>query len=90
MVMMMWLDKKKYKKLVPLIGGFHTLLVFLKIIYKKYGCLGLDQWWVAGGAIVDGSVAQAIEGKHYYRGIGLHKQSMNALFKVQEREKFTN
>ena len=83
MVMMMWLDQKKYEKLVPLIGGFHTLLVFLKIIYKKYGCLGLDQWWVAGGAIMEGSVAQAIEGRHYYRGIGLHKQSMNALLRCK-------
>ena len=63
----------KYDKLIPLMGGFHMLLVFLKIMHKKYGCLGLDQWWVAGGAIKEKSVPKAIEGNHYYRGIGLQK-----------------
>ena len=64
MLMIMWLHQHKYKKLIPLIGGFHTLLVFLKIMYKKYGCLGLQQWWVAGGTIKEGSVSQAIEVRH--------------------------
>ena len=81
MSMIMWLYQEKYDKLIPLMGGFHMLLVFLKILHKKYGCLGLDQWWVAGGAIKEKSVQQAIEGKHYYRGIGLHQQSMNALLR---------
>ena len=50
-------------------------------MHKKYECLGLDQWWVAGGAIKEKSVPKPIEGKHYYRGIGLHKKSMNALLR---------
>ena len=70
MWMIMWLYQGKYDKLIPLMGGFHMLLVFLKIMHKKYGCLGLDQWWVAGGAIKEKSVPKAIEGKHYYQGIG--------------------
>ena len=81
--MIMWLHEQKYDKLVPLLGGFHLLLVYLKILYKKYGCLGFDQWWVASGAIKEKSVKQAIEGKHYYRGIGLHKQSVNALLRCK-------
>ena len=62
MYMIMWLQQQKYDRLIPLMGGFHLLL---KILYKKYGCLGIDQWWVVGGAIMEKSVKQAIEGKHY-------------------------
>ena len=31
-------------KKIPLLGGFHTLLVKLKILYKKYGLLGIGGW----------------------------------------------
>ena len=80
MWMIIWLYEKKYDKIIPLIGGFHTLLVYLKILFKKYGCLGLQQWWVVANAIQQGSVSQAIEGRHY-RGICLHKQSFNVLLR---------
>ena len=35
-VMIMWLYNGKYENVIPLIGGFHLLLVYLKILYKKY------------------------------------------------------
>ena len=69
------MHKYKYNKIIPLLDGFHTLLVYLKILYKKYGCLGLQGWWVDAGTIADGSVMQSIEGKHFARGIRMHKQS---------------
>ena len=77
----MWMHPDRYEKIVPLIGGFHTLLVNLKILYKKYGCFGLQDWWIDAGAIAEGSVTQAIEGKHYARGIRLHKQSFCVLMR---------
>ena len=36
--MTMWLHQGRYEKMIPLIGGFHTLLVHLKIFHKTYGC----------------------------------------------------
>ena len=83
MLMIMWLHEGKYDKIIPLIGGFHTLLVYLKVLYKKYACLSLAQWWVDANAIKEGSVSQAIEGRHYYRGIKLHKQSFKALLRCK-------
>ena len=77
----MWMHPDRYEKIVPLIGGFHTLLVNLKILYKKYGCFGLQDWWVDASAIAEGSVTQAIEGRHCARGIRLHKQSFCALMR---------
>ena len=75
------MHKYKYNKIISLLGGFHILLVYLKILYKKYGCLGLQDWWVDAGAVADGSVMSSIEGKHYARGIRMHKQSFCALLK---------
>ena len=43
-VMIMWLYNGKYENVIPLIGGFHTLLVYLKVLYKKNNCLGLHDW----------------------------------------------
>ena len=83
MLMIVWLHEGKYDKLLPLIGGFHTLLVYLKMLHKKYACLGFQQWWVDTNAIKEGSVSHAIEGRHYYRGIKLHKQSFNALMRCK-------
>ena len=34
----------KYENVIPLTGGFHKLLVYLKILCKKYNCLGLQDW----------------------------------------------
>ena len=44
MLMIMWLHERKYDKILPLIGAFHTLLVYLKVLYKIYACLGFAQW----------------------------------------------
>ena len=80
------MHKYKYNKIIPLLGGFHALLVYLKILYKKYGCLGLQGWWVDAGVIADGSVLQSIEGKYYARGIRMYKQSFCALLKCNCRK----
>ena len=79
-VMIMWLYNCKYEYVIPLIDGFHILLVCLKILYKKYNCFSLQDWWVDAGAIQEGSVCKTMEGKHQ-RGISLHKQSLNALLR---------
>ena len=86
MLIISWMNQEKYDKIIPLMGGFHTILVNLKILFKKYGCLGFKDWWVDAGAIAEGSVAQAIEGRHYYRSVRLHKQSFEALIRYRMRK----
>lgn len=80
MLMISWLNQERYDKIIPILG-FHTILVNLKILFKKYSCLGLSDWWVDAAAIADGSVAQAFEGRHYARTVRLHKQSFEALLR---------
>ena len=42
--MIKWLNKGQYDKIIPLLGGSHTLLVKLKNLHKKFGVLGLKRW----------------------------------------------
>ena len=57
-------------------GTDKTLIVKLKILYKKYGVLGLREWWVDSGAIVEGSSIKAAEGSHYFRSTELRNTSI--------------
>jgi hypothetical protein len=50
-------------------GGFHTLIINLKILQKKYDCLGMKQWWINASAIAESSANQAAEVRNYSRSI---------------------
>ena len=39
-----WLNEGLDDKIFRVLGGFHTLLVKLKIWHKKYGLLGMKDW----------------------------------------------
>ena len=79
LIMIKWLNEGLCDKIFPLLGGFHTLLVKLKILHKKYGLLGMKDWWVDSSVVTVGSVDKAAEGKHYCRSTRVHKQSFKAL-----------
>ena len=81
MLIISWLNQDAYEKMISLMGGFHTILVNLKILFKKYGCLGFKDWLVDAGAIADGSVAQPFEGRHYASSVRLKKKSFEALLR---------
>ena len=81
MLIISWLNQDAYDKMIPLMGGFHTILVNIKILFKKYSCLGFKDWWVDVVAIADGSVAQPFEGRHYARSVCLQKQSFETLLR---------
>ena len=82
-MMIKWIHEGKYDEVIPLLGGFHTLLVNLKILRKKYGFLGLKEWWIDSEAVQPGSADKADEGRHYFRSIRLHKQSFEALVRFR-------
>ena len=75
--MILWMHPSKYDKIVPLLGGFQSWLAYLMILYKKY--VALD-YKIDAGAIAESSVMQTIQGRHYVRGISLHKQSFCKIY----------
>eukprot|EP00794_Sanderia_malayensis_P006502 gene6502-7247_t len=92
MSQIIWKDSGKYDKVKCIMGGFHILLCSLKVLYKQYGVLGFREWWCQSNVIAQGSVDQALEGRHYSRSLRLHKQSFEAFirFKVSEMVISTN
>ena len=64
-------------------GGFHQLRVKQRLIYKRSNCIGIKEWCIDAGIIASGSVAQAIEGHHYYRCMHLHKECFDTLYQFR-------
>ena len=60
-VQIIWRHGETYKKVIPLMGGFHQLLVLMKIIYKRHGCIGYKKWFIDSKTIASGSADKAVE-----------------------------
>lgn len=56
---------EKYDKIISFLGSFHTQLCMTYTIYKRYKGSGTADVLVAAGDKADGSVDQALKGKHY-------------------------
>ena len=80
-------NPKKYSEIVPFLGPFHTQCVMMSAVYKRYKGSELGDVLVAGGVVAEGSVDQALKGKHYKRGLRclrlMYEALMSQLVKVQ-------
>ncbi len=56
---------QEYKNIIPFLGPFHTQGCMIYAIYKHYKGSGIAEVLVAAGVIAEGSVDQALRGKHY-------------------------
>ena len=48
-------------------------------MYMRHAVIGYKDSFVDAGTIAHGSAAQAIEGRHYYRSMRVHKEAFDAL-----------
>ena len=55
------------EKIIPFLGPNHTQSCMIYAIYKRYKGSGFADVLVAAGVIAEGSVYQALRGKHYRR-----------------------
>ena len=60
----MWKEGDKYKGIINIMDSFHIFLVTLNFLYRKYGLLGLREWWVKTRIMADGSTNKVLEGRH--------------------------
>ena len=81
-----WKDPQLYQNIVILMGGFHQLRVKQKIIHKRHSIKGYQTWCTDAGTIAGGSSDAAIEGRHYYRSMRIHKEMFCALVQVRVEE----
>ena len=58
-----------FKDIIPILGAFHQQMSYLYAIYKRFKGSGMADTLVTAGVVVEGSVDQALRGKHYRRGV---------------------
>ena len=57
----------KFKKIIPILGPFHTQVAFITSLAKRYEGSGLSDLIVSASIIADKSIDQAMRGKHFRR-----------------------
>ena len=60
-------------------SGFHTVCAFLATIHIRFKGSGLEDIAVSAGIVEAGSAEAALKGKHYKRGMWIHKLIYEAL-----------
>ena len=50
-VHLIWKHKDKFKNIIPLMGGFHQLRDFQRIIFKRHFVIGYQDWYSDSGAV---------------------------------------
>ena len=61
-----WMDPSKYKSCVLLLGTFHTIMMYMNVISKRFKDAGLRDVFMQSGAIAEGPIDSA---KMYNRGL---------------------
>ena len=62
-------NRDKFQLILPVLGPFHAHISFISAINKRFQGSGLSEIVVAADIISEGSVDQALRGKHYNRSI---------------------
>ena len=62
-------NQELFDRILPFLGPFHTQCSFMSAINKRFNGSGLSDLLVAAEVITEGSVDNALKGKHYKRGV---------------------
>jgi len=62
-------NPESFQNIIPILGAFHHQMSYIYAIYKRFKGSGMAETLVAAGVVVEGSVDQALRGKHYRRGV---------------------
>ena len=67
-------------RLVPRLGGFHTIMTSLGVIGKRYGDAGMSKILVESQCIAENSLKGVLNGHSYNRSIRANKLLMESLY----------
>ena len=78
-----WKRSDEFRSVVLRMGSFHICCTVLALIGKRFDGSGLQDLLVESGVVAEGSLPGAMNGKHYNRGVRVHKLLMEALVRLQ-------
>ena len=64
-----WKQPERFQSCIVMLGIFHTIMMFLGIIGKRFGDAGLRDLLIQSGVLAEGSVDRALSGKQYNRSV---------------------
>ena len=76
---LVWNNPQKYKNHIILIGTFHLVCAYLKMVGKKMAGSGLSDVLLEAGLTGSGSIQGVLKGKHYERALHCHKTVLESL-----------
>jgi hypothetical protein len=62
-------NSELFRDIIPILGTFHQQMSYIYAIYKRFNGSGMAETLVAAEVIMEGSVDQALRGKHYSRAV---------------------
>jgi hypothetical protein len=74
-----WNQPKRFEDHIIMIGTFHVVCAYFKMIGKKMEGTGLSDILLEASLIGSGSVTGVMTGKHYSRAMHCHKILLEAL-----------
>lgn len=76
---LIWAAEKRYEKHIVMIGTFHLVCAYLKMLGKKMEGTGFSDILIEAGLISSGSLNGVISAKNYSRSLHCHKTALEAL-----------
>ena len=76
---LIWSHPEKYKKHIVLIGTFHVICAYTKMLGKKMAGSGLEDILLEAGLMSSGSMKGVMTGKNYDRSLHCHKTMVECL-----------
>ncbi|MCG7882443.1 MAG: hypothetical protein JAY96_12745 [Candidatus Thiodiazotropha endolucinida] len=76
---LIWNNPQKYANHIVMIGTFHLVCAYLKMLGKKMAGSGLSDVMLEAGLIGTGSIQGVLTGKHYERAMHCHKIVLESL-----------
>ena len=58
-----WKEKEKFKHIILFMGGFHTLMMALGVVGKRFADAGLKDTLIQSGVVAEGSIESVMTGK---------------------------
>ncbi|KAL5014823.1 hypothetical protein ScPMuIL_000962 [Solemya velum] len=76
---LVWNNAERYRKHIIMIGTFHLICAYLKMVGKKMAGSGFSDILLEAGLITSGSIEGVLKGKHYERAMNCHKVMFECL-----------
>ena len=76
-----WKEPEKFQSCLLMMEIFHTITMFMQILFKRFGDAGMKDTLIQSSVIPEGSIKSVLRGKCYNRGIRLYKILYEALLR---------